>query len=242
MTAVLHTWGQNLDQHIHLHCLIPGGAINNKQCFTRSRRDYLYPHRVLAKIFRGKMVSALRKAWNEGKLHRITRTNEIDTTLNALMKKNWVIHTKPHIKKPEKVITYLARYTYRTAISLSRIISVDEATVSFKWKDYRDNRQKVMALEGREFLRRFLLHILPKGFMRVRHYGYLANRVRVEQLKKIRDWISQQKPTKPKPMSGLMVTTAPVETPESCPVCKTGRLLLRGVILSEKERRQYVMG
>lgn len=241
MTAALHTWGQSLNQHIHLHCLIPGGAINDKQRFTRSRREYLYPHRVLAKLFRGKMVSALRKAWKEGQLHRITRVNEIDDTLNTVMKKDWVIHTKPHIKKPETVIAYLARYTYRTAISLSRIISVDDSTVYFKWKDYRDNQQKIMPLEGGEFLRRFLLHILPKGFMRIRHYGYLANRVRVEQLKKIRDWISEEKPANPKLMQRFMSATTPVEALIPCPVCKTGRLFLRGLILSEKERRQNVM-
>ena len=158
------------------------------------------------------------------------------------MKKDWVIHTKAHIKKPETVISYLARYTYRTAISLSRIISVDDTTVYFKWKDYRDNQQKIMPLEGGEFLRRFLLHILPKGFMRIRHYGYLANRVRVAQLKKIRDWISEDKPVMPKPVQRLMSATIPVEVRIPCPVCKTGRLFLRGIILSEKERRQYVMG
>jgi len=188
------------------------------------------------------MVSALRKAWKAGKLHRITRVNEIDDTLNTVMKKDWVIHTKPHIKKPETVIAYLARYTYRTAISLSRIISVDDATVYFKWKDYRDNQQKIMPLEGGEFLRRFLLHILPKGFMRIRHYGYLANRVRVAQLKKIRDWISEEKPANPKRMQRFMSATTPVEALIACPACKAGHLLLRGVILSEKERRQSVMG
>ena len=185
------------------------------------------------------MVSALRKAWKAGKLHRITRVNEIDDTLNTVIKKDWVIHTKPHIKKPETVIAYLARYTYRTAISLSRIISVDDTNVYFKWKDYRDNQQKVMPLEGGEFLRRFLLHILPKGFMRIRHYGYLANRVRVEQLKKIRDWISEDKSAK---SIQRLPVTIPIEAQMSCPVCKTGRLLLRGIILSEKERRQNIMG
>ena len=99
-----------------------------------------------------------------------------------------------------------------------------------------------MALEGGEFLRRFLLHILPKGLMRIRHYGYLANRVRVEQLKKIRDWISEEKPANPKLMQRVMSATTPVEAVIPCPVCKTGRLFMRGLILSEKDRRQYVMG
>lgn len=241
MTAVLHTWGQNLNQHVHLHCLIPGGAINDQQCFTVSRREYLYPHRVLAKMFRGKMVSELRKASKEGKLHRITRVNEIDDLLNTVMKKDWVIHTKPHIKKPETVITYLARYTYRTAISLSRIIAVDSSSVRFRWKDYRDNQQKIMTLDGSEFLRRFLLHILPKGFMRIRHYGYLGNRVRVVQLKKIRDWISSEKPANKKQRQSVMPEANKAEQLMPCPACKTGHLFLKCVIPSEKERRQSVM-
>ncbi|GMR16748.1 MAG: hypothetical protein BMS9Abin31_1121 [Gammaproteobacteria bacterium] len=125
MTAALHTWGQALEQHVHLHCLIPGGAICNEKGFTTSRRDYLYPQRTLAKIFRGKMVSALRQAWRDGKLHRITQPQQVDTVLNEVMKKDWVLHTQPHLNKAETVVRYLARYTYRTAISLSRIVAVN---------------------------------------------------------------------------------------------------------------------
>jgi len=241
LTAALHTWGQALDQHIHLHCLIPGGAIRDGQGFITSRRDYLYPHRALAKIFRGKMVSALRQAWREGKLHRITQPGQVDTRLNEIMKKDWVLHTQPHLNKPETVVQYLARYTHRTAISLSRIVEVDESSVSFKWKDYRDHQKKIMTLDGAEFLRRFLLHILPKGLMRIRHYGYLANRVRVKQLEKIRTWIAEEKPLSQKqpPMKTTMITV--FESRHLCPNCKTGHLIPQGIILSEKERRRYGM-
>jgi len=241
MTAVLHTWGQALDQHIHLHCLIPGGAICKVQGWTTSRRDYLYPHRALARLFRGKMVSALRKAWAEGKLPRITEPGQVDKILNVIMKKDWVIHTKPHLRKPEAVVRYLARYTHRTAISLSRILAVDRSSVSFKWKDYRDNQQKIMTLEGAEFLRRFLLHILPKGLMRIRHYGYLANRVRVEQLDRIRTWIAEEKQENPELVHRAIPATIPDEAPMQCPNCKTGFLHLIGIIPSEKERRRWVM-
>ncbi len=239
MTAVLHTWGQSLNQHVHLHCLIPGGAMDHGHKFVISRRDYLYPHRALGKLFRGKMVSALRKAYQAGQLQRITRAGEIDQTLNTLMKKDWVIHTKPHLNKAETVVRYLARYTYRTAISLSRIVAVNETSVSFKWKDYRDEQKKIMTLDGGEFLRRFLLHILPKGLMRIRHYGYLANRVRVEQLEKIRSWIAEDKPTTQKKM--IVPVNEIVDTPMACPNCKTGHLHLIGIILSEKERRRCLM-
>ncbi|MFV2005629.1 MAG: IS91 family transposase, partial [Gammaproteobacteria bacterium] len=236
MISVLHSWGQNLNQHIHLHCLIPGGAIDNDNTFNISRRDYLYPHKVLAKLFRGKMVSALRKAHKNGKLHRIKQAQQVDDVLNALMRKDWVINTKPHIKKPETVVRYLGRYTYRSAISLSRLQSVDKTSVSFRWLDYRDNTKKCMTLLGEEFLRRFLLHVLPKGFMRIRHYGYLANRVRVKQIKKIRDWLNIEQTTKvviSKQTTNngpLILTASNKENTEHCPKCKTGYLRLIGEI------------
>lgn len=241
MTAVLHTWGQNLNQHIHLHCLLPGGVIDNAQGFITTRRDYLYPQRALAKIFRGKMVSALRHAWTTGKLSRITRADEIDRTLRVLMTKDWVIHTKPHLNKTETVVRYLARYTHRTAISLSRIVTVDESSVRFKWKDYRDNQQKMMTLDGAEFLRRFLLHILPKGLMRIRHYGYLANRVRVKKMAMIRGWLAEEKPPLQNKKQKITTVTTDVEATPQCPGCKTGRLHLIGIILPEKERRQGIV-
>jgi len=155
------------------------------------------------------------------------------------MKKDWVIHTKAHLNKAETVVRYLARYTYRTAISLSRIVAVNDASVSFKWKDYRDEQKKIMTLEGGEFLRRFLLHILPKGLMRIRHYGYLANRVRVEQLEKIRRLLAEDKPI----IRNRIIAPANEsgDTPMACPNCKTGHLQLIGIILSEKERRRCLM-
>ncbi len=245
MVSILHSWGQNLSQHNHLHCLIPGGAIAHNNTFTISRRDYLYPHKVLAKLFRGKMVSALRKAHKNGKLHRIKDKEQVDECLNTLMHKNWVINTKPHIKKPETVIRYLGRYTTRSAISLSRIQTVNETSVSFRWLDYRDNTKKIMTLSGEEFLRRFLLHVLPKGFMRIRHYGYLANRVRIKQIKKIRDWINKKQTTKvvitktTQSSSPVILTSAHTEEAEHCPTCKIGYLHLIGEIFSERERRRF---
>ena len=238
MTAALHTWGQSLSQHIHLHCLIPGGALDHQQHFVTSRRDYLYPHRVLMKLFRGKMVRALRQAWSAGKLSRITRPHDVDDTLDALMKKDWVIHTKPHLNQATTVVRYLARYTHRTAISLSRIVAVDTRTVSFRWQDYRDQQQKVMTLDGVEFLRRFLLHILPKGLMRIRHYGYLANRVRVEQLAKIRQCLNEETAVASKPQNSALFT--PNSPPARCPHCRTGQLYLTGMIRSEKEHRRSI--
>ena len=239
MTAVLHTWGQNLNQHIHLHCLIPGGAIVDNRGYRACRREYLYPHRALARLFRGKMVSALRSAWSAGQLQRITQAQAVDALFDALMKKDWVIHTKPHLEAPETVVRYLARYTHRTAISLSRIVAMDDTQVRFTWKDYRDDQHKTMTLPGDEFLRRFLLHILPKGFMRIRHYGYLANRVRVKQLDKIRHWLAGANNARETVMPGALSSQAAIpEPPMTCPNCNTGTLYLAGIIPSDKERRR----
>ena len=238
MTTVLHTWGQSLSQHIHLHCLIPGGAIDEQGDFVTTRRDFLYPQRVLGKLLRGKMVSALRRDYAAGKLHRI-EPGQVDDVLDQLMRLDWVIHTKPHLRQADTVLRYLARYTHRTAISLSRIESVDQTSVRFRWKDNRDNQSKTMALPGEEFLRRFLLHILPKGLMRIRHYGYLANRVRVKQLNHIRQRLATNS-------GGDTLTEKPASIwsecrKERCPKCKAGYLHLVGEILSARQRRRYAL-
>jgi hypothetical protein len=182
------------------------------------------------------MVSALRSAWSRGELHRVRDHAEVDRCLHGLMAKDWVIHTKPHLRKPETVIGYLARYTHRTAISPSRIVAADENTVSFRWKDYRDNKQKVMTLAGSEFLHRFLLHVLPRGLMRIRHYGFLANRVRVARLETIRASISVAKPE----AECKATPVYPPPMPERCPACSSGHLRLCAIIRPEKSRRQII--
>lgn len=186
-TMVLHTWGQALDQHVHLHCLVPAGAWSKeKQTWHPANGDYLFPVKALSRGFRGRMVTLLRESYCQGKLGQITRVNEINTRLNEVMTIQWVVYTKACHGKPERVLDYLSRYTYRIAISEARIVAVSERTVNFRWKDYRDGAHKIMALSGVEFLRRFLQHVLPKGFMRIRHYGFLSNRYRRSKLAMIR--------------------------------------------------------
>jgi len=175
MTAVLHTWGQNLSQHIHLHCLVPGGALGDDNEWHPAKSNYLFPIRVMSRLFRGKMVSALRQAYQAGDLNRITNAGEVSDVLNQLMKKEWVVYAKHPMNQPETIVRYLARYTRKIAISESRIINMDDKTVSFTYKDYRDNQNKILTLTGEEFIRRYLQHILPSGFMRMRHYGWLSN-------------------------------------------------------------------
>lgn len=133
ITGVLHTWGQNLQRHAHLHCLIPGVALKpGHDAVETTQSDYLYPVNALKKVYRGKLVSLVREAYQQGKLFRITRANELDTTLATVMAKDWSVYIKPHLKKPETVVKYLSRYTYRIAISDQRIVKVDAQAVTFR--------------------------------------------------------------------------------------------------------------
>ncbi len=218
MTAVLHTWGSTLTRHVHLHCLVPGGALTPEGTWRASKSDYLFPVRALSRHFRGRLVSQLRACANSGELHRITREGEIDTVLDRLMAQDWVVYSKPCLEAGERVIDYLARYTYRTAISNARIIALEQDEVAFRYKVTQDNnRWKVMHLAVEEFIRRFLLHVLPKGLMRIRHYGFLANACRSKQLPRIRLAIAE---TNRQAMEGAEAQQAITTTGcFSCPTC-----------------------
>ncbi len=229
MTAVLHTWGQNLSQHVHLHCLIPGGALDDNQQWQMAKSNYLFPVKALSRHYRGNLVSALRKAANEGKLNRVTNKDEVDQILNALMQKDWVVYSKHCLNRTDSIIGYLARYTHRIAISNQRIIDIQNDEVRFRYKDYRDNRQKVMGLHYSEFIRRFLLHVLPKGLMRIRHYGLLANRCRKTSLKIIRKILAAPAPEKPQDESNETATYP-------CPKCKRGQLIFKHKITPANTR------
>lgn len=238
LTAVLHTWGQNLSQHIHLHCLVPGIALSmDKQQIALAKGKYLYPISGLKKVFRGKVVSLIRKAYEAGQLVRIEHPLEVKTILDTLMKKQWAIYIKPYLKKPETILNYLSRYTYRIALSNRRLISMNSETVSFRYKDYTDNnKQKVMELDGVEFLRRFLQHVLPKGFMRIRHYGFLANPVRKKRLPLLREKLSELTVIKAKAQQTILKET--IDEVFECPKCQTGILSRIIPILPIKVKRR----
>jgi hypothetical protein len=192
MTAVLHTWGQNLSRHVHVHCLIPGGVLTGSGQWHKAKSHYLFPVRALSRRFRGRMVSLLRVSANAGELNRVTNSGEVDDVLNRLMQQEWVVYTRHCLNQADTVVDYLARYTHRIAISNGRLLSMEGNRVSFRYKDYRDHgRLKTQWLEGREFVRRLLMHILPKGFMRIRHFGYLSNRTRRQKLAVIRHCLLQ---------------------------------------------------
>ena len=218
MTAVLHTWGQTLVRHVHLHCLVPGGAFGANGSWHPARSTYLFPVRALSRHFRGGFVSRLRRTWEAGKLPRLGAA-AVDAMLDALMGSEWVVYSKPCIARTESVVDYLGRYSHRIALSDRRLLSFEEGEVELAYKDYGDGRRKVMRLAGSELLRRFLLHVLPKGFMRVRHFGFLANRCRARRLSEIRAALAAPAPApdepreKPAPFDGF-----------PCPKCRRGRL------------------
>jgi len=227
MIAILHTWGQNLSQHVHLHCLVPGGALNDAGEWREAKSNYLFPVRALDRHFRGKLVSLLRESAQNGNLHRITRPGEINAVLDALMKESGVVYTKHCLNHTNTVVSYLARYSHRIAISNARILSVDDEGVLMRYKDYRDgDKNKTMHLEGEEFVRRYLMHILPMGFMRIRHYGFLANCCREKKLKQIRYVLSV---TKEKPSNNS--ENDKTEPVYRCAKCRQGKLHLVGEIM-----------
>ena len=238
ITCVLHTWGQNLSQHIHLHCLVPGIALSqDKQHIELAKSKDLYPISALRKKYRGKLVSLIRQAYQAGQLHRIKDKQEVKSVLNTVMKKDWVIYIKPYLKKPEIILKYLSRYTYRIALSNQRLISVDEKTVCFRYKDYADDDQiKPMELGGVEFLRRYLQHVLPKGFMRIRHYGFLANPIRKKRLAILRQLLLTLEGIKSRPKPEKPVVEHP--EPQDCPKCMTGKMTRIIPILPIKVKRR----
>jgi len=183
--SVLHSWGQNLQFHPHLHCILPSGGLSADHHRWVHPRHAFLPAKVLSKVFRGKFTEALKKAFRRGELQfpgtlQAIRTDQaFRAFLRTLFRKNWVVYAKPPFRGPEHLLQYLARYTHRVAISNHRILGVADGRVTFRWKDYaHGGKQRKMTLSANEFLRRFLLHVLPKGFIRIRFFGFLAPRQR----------------------------------------------------------------
>jgi hypothetical protein len=219
--AILHTWGQNLSLHPHVHCVVPGGGISpDGGKWVACRAGFFLPVRVLSRVFRGKFIASLKRARAAGKLIGWEQDRAFDRMLDASVRHDWVVYAKPPFGGPGQVLKYLSRYTHRIAISERRLVSVDDRTVTFKWKDYaHGHRPRTMTLDGGEFLRRFLLHAVPRGFMRIRHFGLLANRVRAKNLATCRRLLNT-----PAPVAAPVAAPAGVE-PSCCPVCGRGHLI-----------------
>ena len=219
MIAVLHTWGQNLSLHPHLHCIVPGGGLDVKGHWTpvkmsNSGKAYLFPVGNLSAVFRSKFIGELQKHHPQENLF-----------IRSLYKTNWVVYAKEPFGGPQQVVEYLGRYTHKTAISNHRLVSIDETGVRFNYRDYRDNKQKVMHLSGEEFLRRFCQHILPRGFVRIRHFGMLAsiNRPQLQKLQRSLGIIPKKK-TDRKDWKQLCREHLDYD-PDLCPHCKKGTMV-----------------
>jgi hypothetical protein len=227
--GILHTWGQNLCLHPHIHCVVPGGGLSpDGSGWIACKSGFFLPVRVLSKVFRGKFIDLLKRARASGKLLGADNEPDFSRLLNASLKHDWVVYAKPPFGGPEQVLKYLARYTHRIALSNRRLVSIDDRNVTFNWKDYaHGNRPRTMTLEGREFLRRFLLHAVPRGFMRIRHFGLFANRTRGRNLETCRRLLSSPSPADLDLGSIPLATASLADTSghARCPLCGRGRML-----------------
>jgi hypothetical protein len=237
--AVLHSWGQNLLYHPHLHCVVPGGGLSPDgtrwiSCHPR----FFLPVRVLSRLFRRLFLKYLQAAFDVGKLQFFSSLLALQDPqaftrhLDLVRHVKWVVYAKPPFAGPQQVVDYVGRYTHRVAISNHRLVDIEGGHVKFNWRDYRDNnQQKTMTLSADEFIRRFLLHVLPSGFHRIRYYGFLGNRHRKEKLQCCRQLLGMAPPTE---------SSAESATPEDyrdryerltgrslreCPVCHRGRMI-----------------
>jgi len=205
--GVLHTWGQNLEHHPHVHYIVPAGGLSADQSRWISGSDrFFLPVTALSRVFRGKFTDALRNLFRRdklqfhGSLQQIAATEDFRCFLRRLFTRDWVVYAKPPFGGTEQVLRYLARYTHRVAISNHRLVAFNEGHVSFRWRDYaHGSKQKVMTIATHEFLRRFLLHVLPRGLVRIRHFGLFANRNRSAALDRCRALLRSAPVTEPPP-------------------------------------------
>jgi Putative transposase/Transposase zinc-binding domain len=229
--AVLHTWGQNLLHHPHIHCVIPAGGLTaDHSQWVHPRYQFFLPVGVLSKVFRGKFVAGLKRAFQQGRLTFAGTLKPLEcekafrSFLRTLFRQNWVVYAKPPFGGPQHVIGYLARYTHRVAISNHRLVAFQDDQVTFRWKDYaHGNKKKMMTLSSQEFLRRFLLHVLPRGFVRIRFFGFLAHRYRATLLPQCRLLLLNN----PKPHVIAVSNSSPTQTAIfRCPICASPMIIV----------------
>jgi Putative transposase/Transposase zinc-binding domain len=241
--VVLHSWGQNLQFHPHLHCVVPGGGLSpDGQRWISCRPNFFLPVRVLSHLFRRLFLTSLRKAFDSGKLRLLGRLEPLRERrtfvrlCEELKQQEWVVYAKRPFAGPQQVLDYVGRYTHRVAISNNRLLGIENDQVSFQWKDYRTGGQiKTMTLSAEEFIRRFLLHVLPSGFQRIRYYGFLGNRYRQAKLAQCRRLLGLRNSDEPhiaphendyrdqyEDLTGISL--------RQCPQCKHGRMLLVAVL------------
>ena len=242
--AILHTWGQNLMYHPHIHCVVPGGGLRRDgQAWVSCRKKFFLAVRVLSRLFRRLFVNRLRQAFVDGRIRfhgTVAHLNEgvaFEQLLRSSCKTEWVVYAKPPFGGPEKVLDYLARYTHRIAISNNRLVKMENGRVTFTWRDYsRNGVRGFMTLEAEEFIRRFLLHVLPGHFTRIRYYGFMANCHRTQKLALCQHLLRDPRPVdRPVPEERTWVMLFESLTgidPLLCPNCHQGHLVCIGTLQS----------
>jgi hypothetical protein len=243
--AALHTWGQNLMHHPHVHCVVTGGGLAPGRsrwvpCQQSRRRKKLFfvPVQILSRVFRGKFIAFLKQAFRKGqllfhgKLAPLIQPTMFERQLDTSVKKNWVVYAKRPFGGPDRVLKYLARYTHRVAISNQRLVELRDGQVSFRYKDYAAGEQsKVMTLSTAEFIRRFLMHTLPNGFVRIRYYGFLANRDRHHRLDQCRRLLGASNHlTQSTEEVKVPLEDASCPSPTTCPICRRQSLVIIDVV------------
>lgn len=235
--SILHTWGQNLLLHPHIHCAIPAGGLSlDHRRWIRSREQFFLPVKVLSRVFRGKFLAGLKCLYRSKKLHcagpsgTLADPQQFAQLLRRLHRQDWVVYAKPAFGGPMQVLRYLGRYTHRVAISNHRLLAFDGEHVTFRWKNYaHGGKQGQMKLRTCEFLRRFFLHVLPKAFVRIRHFGFLANRFRAARVSLCRQLLA--------PLSGTAATETTAALCENslwhCPTCGAAMITLQRFTAAE---------
>ena len=240
--SVLHTWGQNLQHHPHVHCVIPsGGLALDHQRWIHPRYAFFLPVKVLSRVFRGKFVAGLKQAFRDGKLlfpaslKPLAAEKAFHAFLRPLFRQDWVVYAKRPFGGPEHVLHYLARYTHRVAISNHRLLSVADGQVTFRWKDYaHGSKQRKMTVTAEEFLRRFMLHVLPRRFVRIRFFGFLANRRRKQLLPLCQQLLQDSPPQRAKAANRCETKPAPTWL---CPHCGGPMVLIEKLTAQQIRRR-----
>lgn len=240
--GVLHTWGQTLWPHPHVHYIVPGGALtaDDRWVNPRYRSKFLFPVHALSKVFRGKFIEGLKEVYYGGQLvipdnlAHIREANAFENYVNQLVSRNWVVYCKPPFGSADQVVRYIGRYTHRVAISNQRIDEIDQDEVCFRYRDYHKNRKRLrqMRLPATEFIRRFLWHVLPKGYHKIRHFGFLANGCRKVSIFQIHSLLQTK--------SGIGTEKRSTESGIECTVCGIGRLRTRVII--DRFHRLFITG
>ena len=235
--AILHTWSQTLIDHPHLHCLVTGGGLSlDGSRWLRSKKGFFLPVKVLSCLFRGKFLDGLKRVHEAGELRfpgqieELKEASAFKRLLTNLYRQEWVVYCKPPLKRPEKVMDYLGRYTHRVALSNDRLVKLEGNEVTFRWRDSADNDKiKLLTLEASEFIRRFLLHVLPEQFVKIRYYGLLSHRSRKGKLLRCKKLLgvstSEESKEGPKESWQDLLTRITGMDPRICPYCRKGKMI-----------------